>query len=72
MSDDKDYNKRYQMGEKDKERVTYDIEVFKMGNLSLQKNIDNIEKDYDERNRMVMIDDEESDERYQIGERKEN
>ena len=34
------------------------IEVLKLGKLSLQKNIDNIEKEYDKRNRMDMIDDE--------------
>ena len=39
--------------------------------LSSQKNIDNIEKEYDERNRMDMSDDKECDEIYQIGENDE-
>ena len=38
--------------------MTDGIEVLKLGKLSLQKNIDNIEKEYDKRNRMDMIDDE--------------
>ena len=41
-----------------------------MGKLGLQKNIDNIEKYSDERNGMNVIDDKESDEIDQIGERK--
>ena len=43
-----------------------DIEVLKLGKLSPQKNIDNIEKAYDDRNWMGMSDDNESDERDQI------
>ena len=37
--------------------MTNDIEVLKLGKFSSQKNIDNIEKEPDERNRMDMIDD---------------
>ena len=49
-----------------------DIEVMKLGNLGSKKNIDNIDKEYDERNRMDMIDNKESDERYHMGESKED
>ena len=48
------------------------IEVLKLGNLGLQKNMDNIEKEYDERNWMDMIDDTYSYERDHIGESKED
>ena len=44
MSDDKESDKRYQIGKIDEEKVTEDIEVLKLVKLSLQKNIDNIEK----------------------------
>ena len=44
MSDEKDSDERYQMGENDEEIVTDDIEVLKLVKFSLQKNIDNIEK----------------------------
>ena len=56
----------------DDERVNNDIEVVKLGNFGLQKNIDNIEKEYDEINWMNMIDDKESDEIDQIVESKED
>ena len=44
--------------------MTNDIGVLKLGKFGSQKNTDNIEKEYDERNRMNMIDDKEYDERY--------
>ena len=44
MSDDKEYDKRYQMGENDEDGFTDDIDVLELGKLSLQKNIDNIDK----------------------------
>ena len=44
MSDDKESNKRDQISKNDEEKVTEDIEVLKLGKLSSQKNIDNIEK----------------------------
>ena len=44
MSDDKESDKRDQISKIDEEKVTGDIEVLKLGKLSLQKNIDNIEK----------------------------
>ena len=66
MSDDKESDKRDQISKIDEEKVTGDIEVLKLGKLSLQKNIDNIEKAYDDRNWMDMSDDNESDERDQI------
>ena len=48
------------------EKVTEDIEVLKLGNLSSQKNIDNIEKYSDQINQMDMSGDKYSDERDQI------
>ena len=63
MSDDKEPDERDQIGEKKEERVTDDIEWFKLGKLSSKKNIDNIEKYYDESNCMDMSDNRESDER---------
>ena len=44
MSDDKESNNRDQISKTDEEKVTEDIEVLKLGKLSLQKIIDNIEK----------------------------
>ena len=44
MSDDKDSDERYKIGKKYEERVTNDIEVMKLGKLSSQKHIDNIQK----------------------------
>ena len=70
MSDNKNYDERDQISKKEEEKVTDIIEVLKLGKLSSQKNIDNVEKEYDKRYRMDMIDDEESDERYQKGESK--
>ena len=70
--DEKVSDKGDQIDKNDEERVTYDIEVLKLGKLGSQKNIDNVEKETDKRNRMDMIDDEEYDERDQIGERKED
>ena len=46
--------------------MTEDIEVLKPGKLSSQKNIDNIEKQSDEKNHMDMSDDKDPDERDQI------
>ena len=62
MSHEKDSDERYQMDKNDEERVTNDTEVFKLGKFSSQKNTDNVAKKYHERNKMDMIDDEESDE----------
>ena len=44
MSDDKESDKRDQISKIDKEKVTEDIEVLKLGKLSSQKYIENIEK----------------------------
>ena len=49
-----------------KVKVTEDIEVLKLGKLSLQKHIDNIEKIYDESDRMDISDDKKSDESHQM------
>ena len=64
--DDKDSDERDQISKNDEEKVTEDIEVLKLGKLSSQKNVDNLEKEYDERNRVYMRDGKESDERDQI------
>ena len=44
MSDDKYSSEKYQIDKNDKEIVTSDIEVFKLGKFDLQKNTDNVEK----------------------------
>ena len=44
MSDDNESDEIYQISKNDEEIVTDDIEVSKTGKLSLQKNINNIEK----------------------------
>ena len=66
ISDDKDSDERDQIGENDEDRLTDHMEVLEQGKLSSQKNIDNIEKWYDESNRIDIIDDKESDERDQM------
>ena len=48
--------------------MTNDIEVSKLGKLGSQKNMDNIDKYFDERNWMDIIDNKESYERDQIRE----
>ena len=57
MSDDKDSDEIDQIYKNDEERVTNDIEILKLGKFGSQKNMDNIEKESDERNWMDMIDD---------------
>ena len=44
MIDDKESDERYHIGENDEDIFTENIEVLKLGKLSSQKNIDNIEK----------------------------
>ena len=44
MSDDKEYDERDQISKNNEEKVTDNIEVFKLGKLSSKKNDDNIEK----------------------------
>ena len=44
MSDDKDSDERDQISKKYIERLTDEIEVFKLGKLISKKNDDNIEK----------------------------
>ena len=44
MNDDKDSDEIYKISENDKYRLTDDIEVLKLGRMSLQKNMDNVEK----------------------------
>ena len=67
ISDDKDSDEIDKIGVNDEERLNDDIEVLELVKLSSQKNIDNIEKEYDKINQIYMIDDKESDERDQIG-----
>ena len=66
MSDYKESHEGYQIIENDEQRVTDDIEVFKLGKLGSNKNDDNIEKEYDEINQMDISDDNKSDERDHI------
>ena len=61
MSDDNISYERDHMSKNDEETMTDVIEVLKLGKLSSQKNIDNVEKEYDKRKRMDIIDDEEYD-----------
>ena len=44
MSDDKDFYEREKIDKNDKERVTNDIEVLKLGKRVPQRNIHSIEK----------------------------
>ena len=44
ISNDRHSDERDQISKNDKERVTNDIEVLKLGKLSLTKNDDNIDK----------------------------
>ena len=54
MSDDKKSDVRDQISKNYEEKMTEYIEVLKLGKLSSRKNIDNIEKYYDESNQMDM------------------
>ena len=72
MRDDQDSDERYQISKNDEETVTDVIEVLRLGKLSSQKNIYNVEKESDKRNRMDIIDDEEYYERDQTEESKED
>ena len=66
MSDYKDSDERDQIDENYEERVTGHIEVLKLGKLSYKKNVDNLEREDDERDRMDISDYKESDEGYHI------
>ena len=68
MIDDNKYQERTKIGENDEDRPNDDINVFKLVTLSPRREIYNIEREYDEINRIYIIDDRESDERDQIGE----
>ena len=57
MSYDKKSDERYQMNKNEESRGTNDIEVLKLRKFGLQKNTDNIEKEYNKINQMDMIDD---------------
>ena len=60
MIDDKDSDERYKISKNDEEILTGDIEVFKLGKQSSKGNDDNIDKEYDEINRMEMSDDKDT------------
>ena len=62
-SDDKESYERNHTSKNDKEKVTEDIAVLKLWKLSLQKHIDNIDKESDEINLIDMSDYKDSDER---------
>ena len=64
-------DEKNQIGESDEYRSTDDMEVLKLGTLCSKRNIYGIEKEYDETNQINIIDDKESDERYQINENEE-
>ena len=61
-------DERDQVGENDKYILTDDIEFLKLWTLSSHKNIENIDKESNEINRIDFIDDREYYERDQIGE----
>ena len=63
---DKESDEIYQIGENKEETSNTYIEVLKLKKLSSQKNMDYLEKEYDEINRMDLSDDKESDEIDQI------
>ena len=67
MNDDKEFYERYQIGGNYEDRLTDDIKILKQGNLISQKNIGDIEKEYDESNQIDTFDDKEYDERDHIG-----
>ena len=56
MSDGKDSNERDHIGEDYEDILTDDIEVLELVKLSLQKNIDTMEKEYDKSNQIDIID----------------
>ena len=66
MSDENDSDERDQISKNDEVNVSDVIEDLKLGKLILNKNIDNVEKESDKRNRMDMSDNKESSERYEI------
>ena len=66
------HDRENKIGENDQYILTDDIEVLKLVKLSSKSDIDNIDKESDERYHIDMIDDKDSDERYQIGERQAN
>ena len=64
---DKDYDERDKIGYSNEDVLTDDTEVSELGKLSLQKNIDNIEKESDKIIHIYMLDERGYYERYQIG-----
>ena len=71
MIEDNKYDEGNHIGKNDEDRWTDDIEVLKLGTLSSKTDIYKIVKWSDERNRINIIDDKESDERDHIGENDE-
>ena len=72
MIDDKESDIRNQRGKNYEDIWTDDIEVLKLETLIYKRYIYKIEQESDERNRINMIDDKESDERDQIVENRED
>ena len=70
MSDDKYSDENNQIDKNDSEKETNYIQVLKLQKFGLQKKTDDVERESDGINRMDIIDDKESDERYHIGESK--
>ena len=68
MTDDKEYDKRDNIGENKEETLNTDIELLNMRKLSSKKCIYNVDKESDERHHMDISDDKEFDERDKIGE----
>ena len=60
MIDDKKSDERYQIGKNHEDRLTDDIRKLKLGKLSSQKSLENIDKESNEINQIYMIDDKES------------
>ena len=65
MSDHKESDERYQINKNDEVNVSDVIEDLNMGKLSSHENLENVEKEYDKRNRMDISDDKESAEIYE-------
>ena len=72
MIDDQEYGERDQIGENEEERLNEDIKVLKLEKNSSKRYIDNVNKYYDERNRIDMSYEKYFDERDQICENDED
>ena len=66
MSDNKDSDEREKISKNDEVKVSDFIEDLKLGKLSLQKNLDNVEKESDKTPLVDISDDKDSSEGDQI------